>query len=508
VAKCVLCRLSHFLQAAGKTFLTDFFNFLRRCSLVNRIVRTRTNAALKSDDSKSNSKKFFDFHKKNRFAWIEKSVGKKTAAKLRSHYLIKNMNKTNNKDAALTILLAITFSHFLNDTMQALIFATYPIMKESLQLNFSQIGLIGFVYQCTASLLQPLVGQYTDKNHKPYSLVVGMALTLTGLLLLAFAQNFFSVLIAVSIIGSGSSIFHPEASRIARLSSKGKLSFAQSIFQAGGNVGTAIGPLLAAFVVLPNGQKSIAWFAFAAFLGMIILRYVGKWYAQMHIKNKAKKSHAEERNLPKKKIAVTLAVLVALIFSKFFYIESIKSYYTFYMMSKFNLSLQSAQIHLFAFLVASVVGAVLIGGIVGDKLGRKFIIWISILGALPLTLALPYCNLLLTEILILAIGFIMSSSFSTIVVYAQELMPDALAQFPACSSASALAWQELAQQHLAKLPTLRASNSFIRFVLTCRRLVCWRGFCRMLRRRKIETSLMRKPQSVILTLQEQSHLHS
>lgn len=332
-------------------------------------------------------------------------------------------NHSEQQKAVLAILMTISFCHILNDMMQSLIFATYPILKNSFQLNFTQIGIISLVYQCTASLLQPVVGIYTDKNHKPYSLVMGMACTMIGLLLLATAGNFLVILIAVAAVGSGSSIFHPEASRIARMAAGGRHGFAQSLFQVGGNLGAAIGPLAAAFIILPRGQYSIIWFCSAACLGMGLLSYVGSWYKAAHLAAKsrvAKKVH--HHYLPKSTVMWSIAVLVALIFSKFFYMESIKSYYTFYLINTFNISVKSAQIHLFVFLLAMAIG-VFVGGIVGDRYGRKLVIWLSILGALPFTLVLPYCDLFWTEILTFIIGLIMSSGFSGILVYAQELIP-------------------------------------------------------------------------------------
>ncbi len=333
-------------------------------------------------------------------------------------------DSSQKQKLALAILISISIAHFVNDMIQSLIFAIYPILKNSLVLSFTQIGLISLVYQCTASLLQPIVGSYTDKNHRPYSLVFGMVLTMIGLLLLGYATSFGMVLVAAAIIGSGSSIFHPESSRIARLASGGKHGFAQSFFQVGGNGGTAIGPLLAAFIILPGGQKSIAWFALAALVGIVILFYVGKWYQEITLKNpKAKHSDTPHSRLSKPQISITMGILVALIFSKFFYMESIKSYYTFYLIHTFNLSIKSAQIHLFMFLAAAAAG-VIFGGVIGDRFGRKMVIWVSILGSLPFTLMLPYCNLFWTEILAVIIALVMSSAFSAILVYAQELAPD------------------------------------------------------------------------------------
>lgn len=322
------------------------------------------------------------------------------------------------------ILIAISFCHFLNDVIQSLIVAIYPLLKDSLTLNFAQIGLITFVFQATASLFQPFIGYYTDKKPQPFSLVIGMGFTCTGLLLLSHAQNFETVLFSVAIIGTGSSIFHPESSRIARAAGGGKHGFAQSLFQVGGNCGTALGPLLAAFIILPYGKTSISWFAILAMLGMIILFHIGKWYKQAHLKPKAGTTdpRIHHTNLPQYKIIFAVAILIILIFSKYFYTVSISSYYIFYLMHAFEISVQSAQIYLFAFLFASAAGTI-IGGFVGDRYGRKLVIWISILGALPFALMLPYANLFWTLILSLIVGFIISSAFSAILVYAQELIP-------------------------------------------------------------------------------------
>lgn len=322
------------------------------------------------------------------------------------------------------ILIAISFCHFLNDVIQSLIVAIYPLLKDSLTLNFAQIGLITFVFQVTASLFQPFVGYFTDKKLQPFSLVVGMGFTCTGLLLLSHAQNFDTVLASVAIIGTGSSIFHPEASRIARAAGGGKHGFAQSLFQVGGNCGTALGPLLAAFIILPYGKTSISWFAILAMLGMIILFHIGKWYKQAHLKPKAGTTdpRVHHTTLPQHKIIFAVAILIILIFSKYFYTVSISSYYIFYLIHAFEISVQSAQIYLFAFLFASTCGTI-IGGFVGDRFGRKLVIWISIFGALPFALMLPYANLFWTLILSLIVGFIISSAFSAILVYAQELIP-------------------------------------------------------------------------------------
>jgi MFS transporter, FSR family, fosmidomycin resistance protein len=322
------------------------------------------------------------------------------------------------------ILFSIAFSHLLNDLMQSVIPSTYPILKQIFHLNFTQIGLITFVFQLTASILQPFIGFYTDKNPKPYSLVFGMLFTITGLVFLSLSTAFWMLLVSVACVGVGSSIFHPEASRVAFLGSGGKRGLAQSIFQLGGNIGSAIGPLLVAVVVAPNGQSYIIWFAIAGVLGMMILSQIATWY-QNHLSLRAsKKIIVEELALPfsRKKIHVSLAVLLLLIFSKFFYTASMSSYYTFYLMHKFHLSIQDSQYHLFIFL-ASVATGTLIGGPLGDRFGRKYIIWFSILGVAPFTLLLPYADLFWTTVLSIIIGLIIASAFSAILVFAQELMP-------------------------------------------------------------------------------------
>jgi MFS transporter, FSR family, fosmidomycin resistance protein len=319
------------------------------------------------------------------------------------------------------ILAAITFCHLLNDMMQSVVPAVYPILKASYHLDFSQIGMITASLQITASLLQPLVGMYTDVHPKPYSLAIGMGFTLTGLLLLSSAPSFVAILAAVALVGVGSAVFHPESSRIARLASGGQHGLAQSLFQVGGNAGSSTGPLLAAFIVLPKGQHSIAWFAIAALIAMIILAQVGTWYKNHQ---PAAKRHTAVANstLPPRTIKIAMTVLVALVFSKYIYLASFSSYYTFYLISKFHVSVQSAQIHLFLFLGAVAAGT-FAGGPIGDRIGRKYVIWASILGVLPFTLALPYANLFWTAILTVIIGLVLASAFSAILVYAQELVP-------------------------------------------------------------------------------------
>ena len=324
---------------------------------------------------------------------------------------------------AFRILAAISFCHLLNDMMQSVIPAVYPILKQSYHLDFGQIGLITLTSQLTASLLQPVVGLYTDHRPTPYSLPVGMTFTMVGLLLMASAPSFAAVLAAVALVGMGSAVFHPESSRVARMASGGQHGLAQSLFQVGGNIGSSMGPLLAAFIVLPAGQRSIAWFSVAALVAIMVLMRVGAWYARHpSMTPKSRALRATATPLPRRQIAWAMAILIALIFSKYFYLASVVSYYTFYLMSKFHVSVQTAQVHLFVFLGAVAAGTV-IGGPVGDRIGRKYVIWCSILGVLPFTLALPYANLFWTEILTVIIGLVLASAFSAILVYAQDLLP-------------------------------------------------------------------------------------
>lgn len=322
------------------------------------------------------------------------------------------------------VLGALSFAHLLNDMMQSLIISIYPLLKGEFHLSFVQIGVITLTYQSCASILQPLIGLYTDKHPKPYSLSIGMGFTLVGILTLAFAPNYASVLGAAALIGAGSSIFHPESSRIARLASGGRHGLAQSIFQVGGNTGSAMGPLIAAWIIIPHGQASLAWFALAALLAIAVLANVGAWYKSRHIDRAASSnsSPAVTSSLPARTVAWSVGILVLLIFSKYFYIASISSYYSFYLIEKFKVSVQSAQVHLFIFLFAMALGT-LLGGPIGDRIGRKSVIWVSILGIAPFALILPYVDLLWTGILTFIIGLILSSAFSAIVVFAQELMP-------------------------------------------------------------------------------------
>ncbi len=329
------------------------------------------------------------------------------------------------RPVAVGVLAAISSSHLVNDMMQSLILALYPIFKGQFHLSFAQVGLITLTYQLTASVFQPLIGLRTDKRPAPYSLPMGMTSTLCGLLLLAYAPNFGTVLAAAMLIGVGSAIFHPESSRIARLASGGRHGLSQSVFQLGGNAGTAVGPLLAALVIVPNGQSSVAWFAGAALLGIGLLSYVSRWYQQHLVASAASPRPAQANalsQLPPRTVAWVIAILLVLIFSKYFYIAGLSSYYTLYLIQKFDVSVQSAQLHLFGFLAASAAGT-LLGGPLGDRIGRKPVIWASILGVAPFALMLPYANLQWTMILSMIIGFVLSSAFSAILVYAQELMP-------------------------------------------------------------------------------------
>lgn len=323
---------------------------------------------------------------------------------------------------AISILASISFCHLLNDLMQSLITAVYPILKTSFHLGFAQLGMITLTYQITASLLQPIVGGLTDRKPQPYSLVFGMGATFVGLLLLAFAPAFAAIIFAASLVGLGSSIFHPESSRVARLASGGQHGLAQSVFQVGGNAGSALGPLLAALVVLPGGQRRIAWFSLAAFIGAAVLYRVGGWYKGHLIQKRSAKKSESLHNLPRSKVYASLAILGALIFSKYFYLASLTNYFMFYLIDRFHITVAQAQYHLFIFLGAVALGTVA-GGPVGDRIGRKAVIWVSILGILPFTLLMPHVNLFWTTVLSFVIGLILASAFSAILVYAQELVP-------------------------------------------------------------------------------------
>lgn len=323
---------------------------------------------------------------------------------------------------AFGILGAISFSHLLNDMVQSLILAIYPLLQSEFSLSFMQIGLITLTYQVTSSIFQPLVGHYTDKHPLPWSLPIGMCFTLSGLVLLAMAGNFATVLLAAALVGTGSSIFHPESSRVARMASGGRHGLAQSLFQVGGNFGSSLGPLLAALFIAPYGQGYIAWFGLAPLLAIVVLLQISRWYAAQHRIAKSRPPVAVSSPLKRNKVILAIVILLTLIFSKYFYMASISSYYTFYLIDKFGLSVQDAQFHLFAFLFAVAAGTI-IGGPVGDKIGRKYVIWGSILGVAPFTLLLPYASIYWTGVLSVIIGFILASAFSAILVYAQELLP-------------------------------------------------------------------------------------
>ena len=327
--------------------------------------------------------------------------------------------------ATLAILGALSLSHGLNDLIQSLLPAIYPLLKESYALDFGQIGLITLAFQLTASILQPLIGLYTDKYPKPYSLTVGMGCTLAGLLLLSVAASYPVILLAAALVGVGSSIFHPESSRMARVASGGQHGFAQSLFQLGGNCGSAVGPLLAAFIVVPHGQKSIAWFSIVALVGMVVLFNCGRWYSARLARQAANgpaRSSAAKTRLPNNVVVRSIAILIALMFSKFVYLASMSSYLTFYLIDRFKLDVSQAQLYLFVFLFATAAGTFL-GGPIGDRVGRKPVIWGSILGVLPFTLALPYANLFWTVVLSIPIGLVLASAFSAIIVFAQDLVP-------------------------------------------------------------------------------------
>jgi FSR family fosmidomycin resistance protein-like MFS transporter len=335
-----------------------------------------------------------------------------------------DVNRSTAGETAFAVLLALSFCHLLNDMMQSLLPALYPMLKSAYSLSYGEIGLLTLTFQATASLLQPLVGAFTDKTPRPYSLAGGMGLTLVGLLMLAWAHNLPLLLAAAAMVGTGSSVFHPESSRVARMASGGRFGLAQSLFQLGGQLGSAAGPLLAAFIVLPRGQSSVVFFTVAALLAMAVLVPIGNWY----------KAHGLARLKPRAKVAsqltalsparvrAAIGVLLALIFSKYFYLASLSSYYTLYLIQRFHVSVQSAQLHLFVFLGAVALGT-MVGGPIGDRIGRKYVIWASILGILPFTVLLPHANLFWTGVLTVPIGLILSSAFPAIVVYAQELMP-------------------------------------------------------------------------------------
>ncbi len=323
------------------------------------------------------------------------------------------------------ILLALSLGHGMNDLMQSVLVAIYPIIKPSFGLSYTQIGLIGALFSCTGSVLQPIVGTLTDRRPQPYSMMVGMACTMSGLLLLGFAPAYWVILLAAALIGTGSSIFHPEASRIARIASGGRYGLAQSMFQTGGNIGTSIGPLLAALIVVPNGQRSASFFAVVALGGALLLGWAGRWYKawlEAHARNGAKRAPMADSGLTPTRVWISIAILVALMFSKFIYMASLSSYFTFYLIEHFHVTVDTAQYCLFLFLAATAAGTML-GGPIGDRIGARNVILASILGVLPFTLVLPYANFFWTLALSVPIGLILASAFSVIVVYAQSLVP-------------------------------------------------------------------------------------
>lgn len=324
-----------------------------------------------------------------------------------------------------SILVICGISHFLNDMIQSIIPSIYPILKANFDFSFAQIGIITLVFQMTSSILQPFTGLYADRHLRPYALSVGMCFTLTGLLLLAFANNYLAILIAVSIVGFGSSVFHPTASRVTQMASGGKKSLAQSIFQVGGNGGSALGPLLAAIIILPYGQHSISWFALAALLAALIMIRLGAWYKARlkYIVKHPQKTPELNTNISKRAKYGALAILILLVFSKYFYTSCITSYFTFFLIDKFGVSVRASQLFLFVFLAAFAIGTVA-GGMLGDRFGRKYVIWFSILGAAPFALAMPYVGLTWTIVCCFLSGLIIASAFSSIVVYATDLMPD------------------------------------------------------------------------------------
>jgi len=340
--------------------------------------------------------------------------------------IIDDQHKEVVQKTAYSILFSIAFAHLLNDLLQAVIPASYPILKEQYGLSFTQVGLITFSYQMAASILQPFVGFYTDKKPKPYSKIYAMLFSLSGIIMLSYANSFALILLSVVLVGIGSSIFHPEASRVSYLASGGKRGLAQSIFQIGGNTGTAISPLLIAWIVVPNGQRYIIYFAIVAIIAITVLYRIGRWYHDhLNLNGKKKVSIADLPSLTPRQVTVSVVILLVLIFSKYFYFAGITSYFTFFLIEKFHLSVQDAQFHLFLFLLSVAIGT-LLGGPLGDKFGRKYVIWFSVLGAAPFALLMPYANLFWTGVLSIVIGTIISSAFPAILVYAQELLPKRL----------------------------------------------------------------------------------
>jgi len=388
---------------------------------------------------------------------------------------------------AYIVLAGISVSHFLNDTMQSLIASVYPILKDSYALDFAQIGLITLAFQFTASLLQPVVGHFTDKKAQPFSLAVGMSSTFFGLLLLSVAQQYLVILAAAALVGLGSAVFHPESARIARLASGGRYGFAQSVFQLGGSFGTSMGPVLAALIVVPFGQGSIAWFSSIAFLAIIILWRIGVWYKPQIATRTMARIEPHPDAPSSRRVMVALAVLVMLMFSKQLYVASLSSYYIFYLIDKFGVSTQTAQVYLFIFLAANAIGAFL-GGPLGDRFGRKIVIWFSILGALPFTLALPYAGLVTSAVLSVFIGLIIASTTTSIIVFAQELVPHRFGMISGVFFGVAFGIGGLGPRCSASSPTTPRSPSSIRSARSCRRSACSRCSCRRCRGTRTDAS--------------------
>lgn len=357
-----------------------------------------------------------------------------------------------------SILFSISFAHLLNDLIQAIIPSIYPLLKESYNLSFSQIGLITFAFQFSASIFQPLVGYYTDKNPKPFSQIYGMFFSIAGIISISYANNFYWILLSVILIGTGSSIFHPESARISNLASGGKRGLAQSIFQVGGNFGTALGPLLVALIVIPNSQQYILWFISVAAIGLAILSKIAYWYRDhLVLRNNKVQPFINYHNLPPRKVQVSIAILLIVIFSKFFYTASLSSYYQFYIIDKFGLTIKQAQFHMFIYLIAYAVGTIL-GGPLGDKIGRKYVIWLSVFGAFPFALLLPYVNLFWTDVLMVFIGIIISSAFPAILVYAQELLPKKIGMVSGLFYGFAFGMGALGSALLGKLADITSIN--------------------------------------------------
>lgn len=357
-----------------------------------------------------------------------------------------------------SILFSISFAHLLNDLIQAIIPSIYPLLKESYNLTFSQIGLITFAFQFSASIFQPLVGYYTDKNPKPFSQIYGMFFSMAGIISISYANNFYWIILSVILIGTGSSIFHPESARISNLASGGKRGLAQSIFQVGGNFGTALGPLLVALIVIPNSQQYILWFIIVAAIGLAILSKIAYWYRDHLVLRKNKvQPFIDFHNLPKRKVQIAIGILLIVIFSKFFYSASLSSYYQFYIIDKFGLTIKQAQFHMFIYLIAYALGTIL-GGPLGDKIGRKYVIWLSVFGAFPFALMLPYVNLFWTDVLMVVIGIIISSAFPAILVYAQELLPKKIGMISGLFYGFAFGMGALGSALLGKLADVTSIN--------------------------------------------------